>query len=990
MHSVSEPSYTSEKQSENILNSLTNRLSSPTSAMNSKQQKREAQEQAKLEAAKPAPPAFFGLFDSRLPQDDSEFEVFCEATGILQRLQQLQHQHRESDLLDLLIGCLWGPALDWFKNQPDFTSLHEFGIALTNAFPPKQDNSSSLSTLTPKSTRETSESSADSSALSREQQKLEASTSNRCQWCQLDYETYIIHRFQYPSCAARTQQAYESALQFLEEEACETFECSADSALATPSASQEPQEQQESNALKIAKKTKFNAIKNAKRAKSKALKAKEAAKPAPTVQDVGIFDPTPTCEDRRFSDAAEFLQHLQHCQRLYRESDLLILLPTCLGGAAFDIWYNKQDVMTSASLSEWIEALRTEFAIFAKSASAVACMRCDSSFNSKEKLRKHVREQHAKKFVNSSSLSDDTAKSVCETEENSAVIEAPALQAPHFLHTAPRNQVASETASPKSSSLLTEEPKVVSEFMENASNQEATDTRTTCKLCKQSLNSNRELYEHIRNHEVLEPAKDSYLSINAVSLTCKTMEKSAVTDVPAEPARQELDTSAATPRHKSESVMTPGAVNPPKDSHLMPSTPKTVSELIENTPTQCSSASPRSSPSAAFVTSPEQILEPSENQAQKPSVVSSPFSNDIAESVCEIQKNSATCRRCNKIFNSNNKLHEHIREHHARKPVKSLNPRVLTPEPTCKTKEKPVFTCPSAPLAPQKPPTPPATPRSQMSSTQTATQSLSPKCSNLSIATYKISPKSMESAAVVCPLTPSPIPPTSVRKHQEPHIQKSYLTVDDLRRTFAGKHRPFGLQQHQNRCRSPQGFGLRQPGRPCLTPSKKPYLTIENLSEMFDGKSRRKGLFQGQNNVSSQASSSQMKITSYFKPTTNQKPSVNQNSKSSKPKRLDQHMPAESIRIASRSLPEKLANLPYKSADVSCVRNRPLQASDSYKSGSSKPRTPVETPSLILVLLRLLPAFLLALAFVSAISATKTGCINAYGQAVSAIGRAIR
>ena len=890
----------------------------------------------------------------------------------------------------MLIDCFWNFVFDWFKNQSNFIFLHKFDIVLTNAFFFKQNNSSFFSIFTSKSTREIFENSVDSFVLSRKQQKLKISISNRCQWCQLNYETYIIHRFQYFSCVARTQQAYEFVLQFLEKKTCEIFECSVDFVLTTSSVSQESQKQQKSNVLKIAKKTKFNAIKNVKRIKSKTLKAKEATKSTFIVQNVDIFDSILTCENRRFSDVAKFLQHFQHCQRLYRKSDLLILLFICLDDVAFDIWYNKQNVMTSTSLSEWIKVLRIEFVIFAKSISAEICMRCDSNFNSKKKFRKHVREQHAKKFVNNSFFSNDTVKFVCEIEKNSTVIEAFALQTSHFLHTTSRNQVISEIVSSKNSSFLTEKLKIISEFMKNASNQKITNIRTICKFCKQNFNFNRKLYEHIRNHEILKLVKNFYFSINAVSLTCKTIKKSAIIDVFAEFARQEFDIFVATSRHKFEFVMIFEAINSSKNSHFMSNTSKTVSELIENTSIQCSFVSSKSSFFVAFVTSSKQIFEFSENQVQKFSVVSFSFSNDIVESICEIQKNSATCRRCNKIFNFNNKFHEHIREHHARKFVKSLNFRVLTSEFTCKIKEKSVFICSFVSFVSQKLFIFFATSRSQMFSTQTVTQFLSSKCSNLSIATYKISSKSMKSAIVVCSLIFSSIFSTSVRKHQKFHIQKFYLIVNDLKRTFVEKHKSFDLQQHQNRCRFSQNFDFRQLDRSCLIFSKKFYLIIEDLSEMFDGKFKKKNLFQSQNNVFSQTFSSQMKIIFYFKFTINQKSSINQNSKNSKSKKLNQHMFAKSIRIVSRSLSEKLINLSYKSTDVFCVKNKSLQILDFYKSEFSKSRISVKTFFLILVFFRLFPIFLLVFAFVSIVSATRTDCINVYEQVVSIIDRVIR
>ena len=63
----------------------------------------------------------------------------------------------------------------------------------------------------------------------------------------------------------------------------------------------------------------------------------------------------------------------------------------------------------------------------------------------------------------------------------------------------------------------------------------------TCKLCKQNFNSNKELYEHIRNHEALRPAEDSHLSINALDLVCETEETSfALHKTPAQKP-QEID-----------------------------------------------------------------------------------------------------------------------------------------------------------------------------------------------------------------------------------------------------------------------------------------------------------------------------------------------------------------------------------------------------------------------------------------------------------------
>ena len=100
-----------------------------------------------------------------------------------------------------------------------------------------------------------------------------------------------------------------------------------------------------------------------------------------------------------------------------------------------------------------------------------------------------------------------------------------------------------------------------------------------CKLCKQSFNFNKKLYEHIRNHEILKLAKNSHFSINAVNLICEIEETSFATF-------------------------------------------KTIALLKRS--------------NLSFFT---------------------------LEIKSKSTKKSTTCRRCNQIFNFNNKFHEHIRQH---------------------------------------------------------------------------------------------------------------------------------------------------------------------------------------------------------------------------------------------------------------------------------------------------------------------------------------
>ena len=158
------------------------------------------------------------------------------------------------------------------------------------------------------------------------------------------------------------------------------------------------------------------------------------------------------------------------------------------------------------------------------------------------------------------------------------------------------------------------------------------------------------------------------------------------------------------------------------------------------------------------------------------------------------------CKRCKQNFIFNNKFHEHIREHHVRKFVKNLIFQVFTSKFTCKIKKKSTFICSfdsfvrfifvtsrsqifstkivsrfvlsnnlNFSIATHKITSKFvkivlindffvsfvsfiffATLRNQIFSTKIVSQFLSSKCSNFSIATYKINSKSIKNAIVVC------------------------------------------------------------------------------------------------------------------------------------------------------------------------------------------------------------------------------------------------
>ena len=700
-----------------------------------------------------------------------------------------------------------------------------------------------------------------------------------------------------------------------------------------------------------------------------ALKAEQASS---TVQDIDIFDSIFTCKNRRFSDFAKFLKHFQHCQRLYRESDLLILLSICFDGAAFDIWYNKQNVMTSASLSEWIEVLRVEFVIFAKSISTIiVCMRCDQNFNIKETFRDHVREQHAKKHVKNFCLDINTVKLMCKKDEKSTVNDS------FFAFSSQKSDISIATSkqifesalileiviSQKSIHFSVHTSKTVSESKKNKSTQ----------CFSVSSKSSSRMFES--KHQKTDVQKHSIVSSSLTSSTfnsvCESNEKSAIAC-----SFSSLKSSIfSATQNLISNTKTTLQIDSSKRSNLSTTTAKITLEYVKNTSnslTEIAKAAKIFAKSIANIrvqTAHIRVKMKAERTAFQISALEFASKSMKRFSIQQIAF-ARICKRCKQSFNFNNKFHEHIREHHARKSVKSLNLKILASEFTCKIKKKSTIECFSVSLASF---TFSATSRS---STKIISQSLSSKCSNLSIATYKISSKSMKSAAVVCSFIFSSTSSLgSVRKHQKSH-NEFYLIMNDLHRMFAETFKSFDLQQHQNRNRSRQNFDFDQFDRSCSTFSTKLYLTIENLFEMFDGKFRRKNSFQNQRNVFSRRFfSNQSRITVYFKFTVNQKSSINQDSKNSKSKSLNQHMFAKSIRtVFSKSLFEKSIKSSYKMSDVFCIN---LKLS-------------VEISFFIFIFFRFLSIFLFVFAFVSIISTARLSCISVYKQVISIIDRVIQ
>ncbi|KAG7009635.1 hypothetical protein G7Y79_00002g007500 [Physcia stellaris] len=169
-----------------------------------------------------------------------------------------------------------------------------------------------------------------------------------------------------------------------------------------------------------------------------------------------------------------------------------------------------------------------------------------------------------------------------------------------------------------------------------------------------------------------------------------------------------------------------------------------------------------------------------------------------------------TCRRCKVKFDSNIKLHEHIRTRHAKKPKSQsiVSPPTPPESVTSSPPTSPKLVAESL-VTPSETPSESLsveTPRKQISWAEIASRPIvAPKPSRLPIATPKSVRKPTENASVACP----PAPPRA------PTPSRPYLTVDDLFHMFAGKPSPFGLQRHRMSPFPPRGPGKCNPASKC-------------------------------------------------------------------------------------------------------------------------------------------------------------------------------
>ena len=160
------------------------------------------------------------------------------------------------------------------------------------------------------------------------------------------------------------------------------------------------------------------------------------------------------------------------------------------------------------------------------------------------------------------------------------------------------------------------------------------------------------------------------------------------------------------------------------------------------------------------------------------------------------------CRRCPAKFPSNTKLHQHVHDHHQKRPA---TPPARTP-PTPPPSEPTSPAIPIKPAAIQTPPTPPATPT--LLATPSPSEPTLPatprrQISWAAIASKPASPKPSR--------LPRPVPKFLLSATPTPAATKAYLTMDDLFAMFTGKPMPIGLIHRQKDLTPPKDW---RPSKP--------------------------------------------------------------------------------------------------------------------------------------------------------------------------------
>ena len=836
------------------------------------------------------------IFNPEYLYSDSKNEIFCEIANFFQHFQQCLHLFCESNLLNRMKTVFYDFVSTWFEDQSNFTFLREFDIVLTNAF------SSSVSFAR-------SQKSIFESAIAFEAvillkrsilQSFALETTSKstkrlsvCRHCEKTFNFKKIFRQHKREQHAKKFVVNSHFLIDAIKSTCESMKISTINSSSFVSFAMQSKQMFEFSTffdlLLFANLDFFNSARSHQNS-----------------------------EKKRFNQIIIFIQHLQQCQHLCCESKLLEWMKIIFCDFV-DIWFENQ--------SNFIFLHDFNIAL-------------------------------TKKFSTTSENLISNTKAILQIDSS------------------------------KRSSLLS---------FTFAIAFESTKKTTTCRHCDEIFDFKKSFRKHKSEQHSKKNVKNFRLENNAANLVCSIEEKSIVMN---SLVSFELQTSIATSKQKFEFAMIFEMIISSKKSHLSSIASEIVSESMKNKSIQWFTTLSRSFSSFQTFES-----ERRETSVQEFSNICSFFSNDIANSTCEVAKRLAIvlstknakliaewftifrvqtarirvkleiersifqlstlefesksmkkfsiqqivcariCRRCKQSFNFNNKFHEHIRQHHARKQVKISDFRISISEYTYKIKKKSTIICSSVSFI------------SFVSSTLFATSTsiskfVSSTCSHFSVATFNITSKQTEIASM---LTTREFTSKRVEiatfncsftfsiSFFRTFVSKSYFTIDDLIHMFREKFKSFDLCQHQKSFVSSQSDDIR-----------------------------------------SSRQTHQSQIIVYFLSAVNQKTSISQSLKSSNSKSFQQHTFAKTIRSV---LFEKSIKLSYKSAIVFCVENRFSQVLDFSKS---KSRSFAEVVFFIFILFRLFSIFFLAFAIVSIVSTATMSCINVYEQVISIIDRIIQ
>ena len=475
--------------------------------------------------------------------------------------------------------------------------------------------------------------------------------------------------------------------------------------------------------------------------------------------------------------------------------------------------------VTSSELSNLsLSTLKTESKSAKKSAT---CRHCKQTFKFKDFFRKHKREQHAKKSVINSSLLSHALNLVCEAKKKSAINDVIALSASSQIFVQKSQKIDIQKHSIVNSLLLINTVKSTYEVAEKstiasiAKASKITSIQKEIELTRQKIQKVEILKIKQRLNELRERRTQREIKQKTQKQTEMIEQKTQKKVARFISTFRDIDIFDSTlirdiQKFEWYSQVTNFLQHLEQCQHqywksdVLALLFKCLREFshawfkkqififlqnfdknlvnaffisIESEAIQ-STSSFFSHESLIFTTS-RNLTSDTETSLQSVSSKLSSFQLRVFNSASKSMKNASIqrivcartiCKRCNQIFNFNNKFHEHIRQHHARKSVisKSSDLRVLALESTYKIVEKSTVICSSASHASS---ISFATSQSQIFSTTESSRSISFSDSHFSIATLKITSKLMKKLSINCSITFSFSSfRISVRKHHEFHI----------------------------------------------------------------------------------------------------------------------------------------------------------------------------------------------------------------------------